>query len=135
MAQSVQAEHGDVLEWTFPNDDMASVLRRFYIVDRGFTGPPDHPAGPVAGLPQLDGHRAEPNKTAILGVSSQAYPDVLRGKHLLGISVQAAGQPVVLDAIYGTSTDTTIKNYRRRQPVVRPQFQGIAESNGGVGDR
>jgi hypothetical protein len=49
--------------------------------------------------------------------------------------VQAAGQPIALDAIHGTSTDTTIKNYRRRQPVVLPQFQGIAESNGGVGDR
>jgi hypothetical protein len=50
----------------------------------------------------------------------------------LRVNVQAAGQTYVLIWIYGSSTDKTgINTYRRRQPVVPLQFQGIAESNGG----
>jgi hypothetical protein len=46
--------------------------------------------------------------------------------------VQAAGQTYVLILIYGSSTDKTGKNtYRRRQPAVPLQCQGIADSKWG----
>jgi hypothetical protein len=54
----------------------------------------------------------------------------------IGVRVQAAGQTYVLILIYGSSTDKTGKNtYRRRQPMVPLQFQGIADSKWGVSDR